>query len=162
MKNKLKIVILILLTITFSCNNKAKKENKIPSETNENVEKVESRKNKLEIKNIPTVPASISGCGCYLSLDKNDYESKQYISVDDYNTAYLFINGKTEKFKIEDTKNNNNGTTDKILRNDNYKVTIKLEQIELINESWTQKGFLEVESENGKIIKKEVYGTCGC
>jgi hypothetical protein len=160
MQYKYSFLTLFLLTSLLGCHNHATHEHSVAPQT---IEHIDAQANQLNLQNIPTVPPEIYGCGCALSLNDSHYNNAQYICVDNYEVGFLFIDGKLEKFEVEDIININDTTTVKTMKNDAYQVTLRLDRIKLINdETWSQKGFIEVKSKHGIITKQRVSGTCGC
>jgi len=117
----------------------------------------------ITIDTFSEFPPEIDGCACYFSSDKKEFENKKYIYADDYgDVAFISINKKMTKFKISKTEKIKESRMIQTWISDKYKLTIDRTQIGQVEETWQQKGTLKLETKDGKIITKNIYGECGC
>ena len=107
-------------------------------------------------------PAEVSGCSCYFSKNKEDFQDEKFVYIDDYgNNAYLKIDGKTIKIPMKegdfDPKNFN-----KTIKNDEFSITIKGKKIKEFEEVMMFEGTMTVENKKGEKTVTPIYGECGC
>lgn len=107
-------------------------------------------------------PAEVQGCSCYFAANQQDFEKEKYLYIDDYgNNAYIKINGEMVKFPLEE------GDFDpehfgKVIKNDQYSITIKGEKIKDQEEAMMFRGTMTVEDHAGNRTETPIYGECGC
>lgn len=163
-----KLLFLAGLTFLFSC----AKDEKIVENTGEISDSVivvqdSAASNGTEIPaqiNIETFgfPPEVSGCSCYFSKNKEDFQDEKFVYIDDYgNNAYLKIEGKTIKIPMKegdfDPENFN-----KSIKNDEFTITIKGKKIKEFEEVMMFEGTMTVENKNGEKTVTPIYGECGC
>lgn len=158
-KNKILQTILIAITLTFlfACGQ---------SNSNNNVTQVDNTITDSQILTIDTFskfPPEIDGCACYFSNNETEFESKKYIYADDYgNNSFVSINGVMNKFIISKSDTLPNNHSIELWTNDKYELTIDIQQVGQLDETWQQKGTLKLKSKSGQTIVKNIYGECGC
>jgi len=107
-------------------------------------------------------PAEVSGCSCYFSKNKEDFQDEKFVYIDDYgNNAYLKIEGKTIKIPMKegdfDPENFN-----KTIKNDEFTITINGKKIKEFDEVMMFEGTMTVENKIGEKTVTPIYGECGC
>lgn len=107
-------------------------------------------------------PPEVSGCSCYFSKNKEDFQDEKFVYIDDYgNNAYLKIDGKTIKIPMKegdfDPENFN-----KSIKNDEFTITIKGKKIKEFEEVMMFEGTMTVENKKGEKTVTPIYGECGC
>lgn len=107
-------------------------------------------------------PAEVSGCSCYFSTNKEDFQDEKFVYIDDYgNNAYLKLDGKTIKIPMKegdfDPENFN-----KTIKNEDYAITINGKKIKEFYEVMMFEGTMTIENKNGEKTVTPIYGECGC
>lgn len=159
----MKTITILTLTIIclFGCNSSPESKDK------EKVNEVKVSSTELvglQIQVIEKWPEEIDGCSCYSSRNKNEFEKREYIYMDDYgDKAFMKINGQLEKFKMtkSDTLTSSEHSKE-TWENDNFELTIETRQVGQIDETWQHKGKLTLKQKDGETIEREIYGECGC
>lgn len=152
-------LILVSLLFTYSCND---------GETT-----VQSRKSKtkneqiqldLGLETFTYVPPQIKGCSCYLSRNKEEFDQKIYIYVNDFVvTSYVNINGVLTKFIMLnfDYVNSKNSVA-------NYKSFGYEMKVEVFHHDKNKKeegiktGKITIKTKDGRTTTKSFYGKCHC
>ena len=124
--------------------------------TNSNLNEIE------DIDTFSDFPPEISGCACYFSNNKTEFENEQYIFMYDFGEiAFIKLNGVlTELIRVRKDAEININFGKLKFENDNYEMEIELIDIE--EDEGNMKGKLTLIDENGKTISKTMYGFCGC
>lgn len=153
------------LMMLFACKKEEKiSENKITADSlnivNDSASVAESS-NQINLETFG-FPAEVNGCSCYFSKTKEDFDQEKYVYIDDYgNSAFLKSNGKTVKINMEegdfDPENFN-----KIIKNEEFTVTIQGEKIKDMQEVMMFEGKMTVENKKGEKTITPIYGECGC
>ena len=158
-----KLMIIIVLGISFSCSTKTKEED--IKNYNSVKKKIVNRERKtvLRLENFSDIPSEIDGCGCFFSKNKSLFEKELYLFVNDASQYGFFkINNKIEIVFLN--KNYiKNGMKYYIYENKEYHVTL----------SFKEKGVSQTGIIEGEIIvylRKDVdtkinlkfYGECVC
>ena len=160
-----KLIIVASLMMLFSC----KKEEKI-SENNVTSDSLVITSDSANVMvnvnqiNLETFgfPAEVNGCSCYFSKNEEDFQAEKYIYIDDYgNSAFLKIDGKTVKIKMEEGDFDPDNFS-KIIKNDDITVTIQGKKVKALEEVMRFEGTMTVENKNGEKTITPIYGECGC
>lgn len=160
-----KVLIIASLMMLFSCKKEEKiSENKTKTDSLMSVNDSANVTGTLNQINLETFgfPAEVNGCSCYFAKNKNDFDQEKYIYIDDYgNSAFLKIDGKMVKIEM------NEGDFDpenfsKIIKNDEYSVTIQGKKINELEEVMMFQGTMTVENKKGEKTITPIYGECGC
>lgn len=107
-------------------------------------------------------PAEVSGCSCYFSTNRNDFENGKYVYIDDYgNKAYLKIDGKEIEIKMSEGDFDENNFN-KVIKNKEYTVTLKGKKVDELEEVMMFEGSMTVEHKSGAKTVTPIYGECGC
>ena len=107
-------------------------------------------------------PAEVNGCSCYFAKNKEDFENEKYIYIDDYgNNAFLKIDGKPIKIKMKEGDFDPDNFS-KVIKNDEYSVTIQGKKINELEEVIMFEGTMTVENKKGEKTITPIYGECGC
>ncbi len=160
-----KVLIIASLMMLFSCKKEEKvSENKTTADSliiaNDSVNVAET----LNQINLETFgfPAEVNGCSCYFAKTKEDFEQEKYVYIDDYgNNAFLKIDGKTVKIEMKEGDFDPDNFS-KIIRNDEYSVTIQGKKVNELEEVMMFKGTMTVENKKGEKTVTPIYGECGC
>ena len=117
-----------------------------------------------KIQVIETTPDEIDGCSCYASRNKDEFEKREYIYMDDYgDIAFMQINGRIERLKL--TKSDTLTSADhskETWANEDFEVTLEKHETGQIEETWQHKGRLTLKPRAGDVIEMEIVGECGC
>jgi hypothetical protein len=161
------LIILSLALIAVSCGNRQPKnaveteQDTLLQNSQENSTKQETLDGIADIDTFSDFPPEISGCACYFSNDKTEFENKQYIFMYDFEEiSFIKINGiltKLIRVREDDEININFGNLK--FENDNYEMEIEFIDIE---DDINMEGKIKLKDENGKTISKTMYGFCGC
>lgn len=150
------VLIFILILCLNSCNEHTKKD----SETQEKVTKTSP----LQIENFTEWPQEIIGYSCYSSKNKEDFNKRQYLLIDDYfNKALMNINGNKETLNLvsNDTLNTKKERR-KIWKNNQFELNLETYEIDAFDEIWVHEGVLKLTSKNGERLEMTIFGHCGC
>lgn len=110
-----------------------------------------------------SMPAEVQGCSCYFAKNKEDYESEQYVYVDDYgNNAYIKLDGKMIKIPMEEGDFDPSNFS-KELEDSDYRISMSGKKTSEQDETMMFQGQVTVfiKKEN-RTITTPVYGECGC
>ena len=120
--------------------------------------------NSFTIDTFSTFPPEVDGCACYFSNNETEFNSKKkYIYADDYgNNAFVSINGVMTKFTLSKSDTLPGKHSIELWINDKFELTIDIQQVGQIDETWQQQGTLKLKSKDGQSITKNIYGECGC
>lgn len=160
-----KVMIIASLVMLFSC----KKEEQISKNTvttdslNVAVDSANTAATLNQI-NLETFgfPAEVNGCSCYFSKNKEDFDKEKYVYIDDYgNSAFLKIDGKTIKIKMEEGDFDPDNFS-KVIKNDEFSVTIEGKKVNELEEVMMFQGTMTVENKKGEKTVTPIYGECGC
>ncbi len=160
-----KLIIVASLMMLFSC----KKEEKISENTPTSNSVVIANDSANVMVNVNKInletfgfPAEVNGCSCYFSKNEEDFQAEKYIYIDDYgNSAFLKIDGKTVKIKMEEGDFDPDNFS-KIIKNDDITVTIQGKKVKALEEVMMFEGTMTVENKNGEKTITPIYGECGC
>ena len=163
-----KLMIIASLMMLFSC----KKEEKITESKPLTTDSLTMESDSLNAGSIETLkqinletfgfPAEVSGCSCYFSKNKEDFEQEKYIYIDDYgNNAYLKIDGKTVKIKMKEG-DFDPANFSKVIKNEEISVTIQGKKVNELEEVMMFEGTMTVENKIGEKTITPIYGECGC
>jgi hypothetical protein len=122
-------------------------------------------KKALVIDTFSKFPPEISGCGCYSSNNQNEFKANKFIYANDYGeNAFISINGKMTKFKLEKANKLKNNHTISIGISEDKQYTLIIDSIETgqIDETTQDKGILTLKSKDGGEVTKNIVGECGC
>lgn len=148
---------LLLTQFLFACGSNETKNNSLSEE------KLSSTQEQIIIDTFTEIPSEIVGCSCYFSNDETAFKKSKYIYADDEDeNAYLSINGVMTKFALRKSEESPNNRIIKVGYNENYEITIELEQVGQIDETWQQKGKMIIKAKDGREFSKDIYGECGC
>lgn len=107
-------------------------------------------------------PAEVNGCSCYFAKNKEDFEDEKYIYIDDYgNNAFLKVDGKMLKIIMKEG-DFDPANFSKIIKNDDFTVTIKGKKVDELEEVMMFQGTMTVENKDGQKTVTPIYGECGC
>lgn len=107
----------------------------------------------LELTKIDGFPNEINGCSCYFAKNKEDFDQEKFIYLDNYysGTGYISINGKLIKVDMDNPDKNE------------FVVNIEFESDRQSgDETWWKTGTMTVTSKEGKTLKSNFVGECGC
>lgn len=102
--------------------------------------------------------------GCFYSKNQAEYDQFHYIFIDDMETIYMKINGKTEKFKVNRNYTDEELTTEKF-SNETYQVEVhQLKSTPTTDETGSiNTGKISVKNKKtGDTASVDFYGYCGC
>ncbi|WP_242921548.1 hypothetical protein [Pontibacter liquoris] len=117
----------------------------------------------INIDTFSEFPPEIEGCLCSFSNSKNDFESRKYIYVDDYQgNAFISINGDLKKFILSNSQKVSDEHYITTWTSEGYEVILDYKQVGQEEETWQQKGTMRVKAKGAKELVKELYGECGC
>lgn len=160
-----KVMIIASLMMLFSCKKEEQvSETKVPTDSL-NVA-IDSANTALTLNqiNLETFgfPAEVNGCSCYFSKTKEDFDKEKYVYIDDYgNSAFLKIDGKTVKIKMEEGDFDPDNFS-KIIKNEEFSVTIEGKKVNELDEVMMFQGTMTVENKKGEKTITPIYGECGC
>ena len=107
-------------------------------------------------------PPEVSGCSCYFSATKEDFENEKFIYIDDYgNNAYIKIGGNMIKIEMKEGDFDPENFS-KIIKNDDFTITISGRKLKEQPEVMLFQGTMTVENKNGEKTTSPIYGECGC
>lgn len=160
-----KAMIVASLMMLFSCKKEEKiVENKVTTDSlNVAVDSANTAATLNQI-NLETFgfPAEVNGCSCYFSKNKEDFDKEKYVYIDDYgNSAFLKIDGKTVKIKMEEGDFDPDNFS-KVIKNDEFSVTIEGKKVNELEEVMMFQGTMTVENKKGEKTVTPIYGECGC
>ena len=122
--------------------------------------------NKITVGTFTDFPPEIDGCSCYFSQSEADFKTKKYVYADNYeNTAFININGAMVKLTRPDAKSEKSLSEKHVVKtysNNDYEVTVDINQIKQIEEVWEYKGTLTIKPKNGQTVTVNIEGECGC
>ena len=107
-------------------------------------------------------PDEVNGCSCYFSKNKEDFAKEKYIYIDDYgNSAFLKIEGKTVKIKMEEGDFDPENFS-KVIKDEEFTVTIQGKKVNELEEVMMFQGMMTIENKKGEKTITPIYGECGC
>ena len=162
-----KILLIASLIILFSCKKEEQVSETKPLSTdsillaNDSLAASQEPLNQIKLETFG-FPAEVSGCSCYFSKNKQDFQDEKYVYIDDYgNSAFLKIDGKMAKIKMEegdfDPDNFN-----KVIKNEDFTISIQGKKVNELEEVMMFEGTMTVENKNGEKTITPIYGECGC
>lgn len=160
-----KLIIIASLMMLFSCKKEEKiSENKTTSDSlmlvNDSANITENY-NQINLETFGFL-AEVNGCSCYFSKNKDDFQAEKYIYIDDYgNSAFLKIDGKTVKIKMEEGDFDPDNFS-KVIKNGDITVTIEGKKVNALEEVMMFEGTMMVENKKGEKTITPIYGECGC
>ena len=160
-----KLIIITSLMMLFSCKKEEKiSENKTTSDSlmlvNDSANITENY-NQINLETFGFL-AEVNGCSCYFSKNKDDFQAEKYIYIDDYgNSAFLKIDGKTVKIKMEEGDFDPDNFS-KVIKNGDITVTIEGKKVNALEEVMMFEGTMMVENKKGEKTITPIYGECGC
>lgn len=115
------------------------------------------------IENFQNIPEEIDGCACLFSENSTAFRNKQYLYADNMqDIAVIAVDGNILKLAlIQDQLSSDNSFVSKA-SGDALDVELDVRKSEQLDEVGVYFGTLEVKTREGKIIKKTVFGECGC
>lgn len=163
---KIKYVLLFLSVVSFvSC--KKDKENVTDNTeivVNDSIDQVEKDSAIIKQNTLQTfeIPPEVQGCSCLFAENKEDFDNKKYIYVDDYgNTAYIKLEDKIIKIPMKEGDFDPSDFS-KIIKNSEVAVIIKGQKVKEKGETTTFEGELTLEKKDGRKTTIPIYGECGC
>lgn len=160
-----KLMIIASLMMLFSCKKEEKiTENKTTTDslkiTNDSVHAAENL-NQINLETF-AFPAEVTGCSCYFSKNKEDFDKEKYVYIDDYgNSAFLKIDGNTTKIKMEEG-DFDPANFSKSIKNEEFSVSIQGKKVKDLEEVMMFEGMMTVENKQGEKTVTPIYGECGC
>lgn len=146
---KLKYVVLFLSIVSFvSC--KKDKENLTENTEivlNDSLDQVNSDSVIIKQNTLQTfeIPPEVQGCSCLFAKNKEDFDNKKYIYVDDYgNTAYIKLEDKMIEIPMREGDFDPSDFS-KVIKNSEVAVIIKGKKIKEKGETTTFEGELTLE-----------------
>jgi hypothetical protein len=122
-------------------------------------------KKALKIDTFSEFPPEISSCACYSSNNKDEFKAHKFIYANDYGVnAFISVNGKMIKFKLQKVNKLKNNHTISIGISEDKQYTLIIDSIETgqIDETTQDKGILTLKSKDGREVIKNIVGECGC
>jgi hypothetical protein len=122
-------------------------------------------KKALKIDTFSKFPPEISGCACYSSNNQDEFKANKFIYANDYGeNAFVSVNGKMIKFKLQKVNKLNNNHTISIGISEDKQYTLIIDSVETgqIDETTQDKGILTLKSKDGREVIKNIVGECGC
>lgn len=118
----------------------------------------------IVVDTFSTFPPEIDGCSCNFSNNSLEFNTKEYIYMNDYaQISYMKINGELVKFTEVYIKQVDSFRTQAKYHSDSYEMTIEVQLIKQNGyETSLESGTLRVSDHNGNTITKPFYGECGC
>lgn len=113
-------------------------------------------------------PEDISGCSCYFSKSKADFDNNEYFFTADYDSlAHISVNGELIDLKLVSTTRGPHSFGDndrwETYKNDLYTVKVKIVYKESSGyETWLNEGTVTVYRKDGQKKEQAIYGECGC
>lgn len=160
-----KVLIIASLMMLFSCKKEEKiSENKKTTDSlivvNDSANVV-GNSNQIHLETFG-FPPEVNGCSCYFAKTKEDFDQEKYVYIDDYgNSAFLKIDGKTVKIKMEEGDFDPENFS-KVIKNNEYSVTIQGKKVNELEEVMMFQGTMTVENKKGEKTITPIYGECGC
>ena len=147
--NTSKLILLGLLIVSFS--------NSYCQESN-------NKEVKLEFEVFKEIPAEINACACYFSKSEMDYNSNEYIFVNDFaKNAFIKLNGKIEKFERIENSDKQTENTYRIYKSGEFILQIELTKKTPMGEEISKLiGVMILTNNKGLRISMNFFGTCGC
>ena len=148
MKN-LKLILIGLLTVFFSSSYCQQPNNK---------------ETKLEFEVFKEIPSEINACACYFSKSEMDYNSNEYIFVNDFaKYAFIKLNGEIEKFERIENSDKQTENTYRIYKNGDLTLQIELTKKTPMGEEISRLfGTMILTNSKGLKVTMDFFGTCGC
>ncbi len=122
----------------------------------------------ITIQNFSKYPSNIEGCACYFANNEKFLLAQQYIFVANYDsTAYMTINNKQIKFKLESTGREPNTFGDhdhkEVYNSGNFTIEVDIKYKKSTDsEVWIDEGTITITRKGGQMLVTKFYGKCGC
>jgi hypothetical protein len=109
--------------------------------------------NAQKLTKINGFPEEIEGCSCYFSENKEDFNNKKFIYLDQHYSGFAFISIDGKLIQIDLEKENKG----------DYSVEIEFDkEFQNGDETYWKKGTIKVKLKDGTILSKKFVGECGC
>lgn len=114
----------------------------------------------IKLNTFTKLPNDVEGCVCYFYLSRLDEAKSKYIMTEIFaQIAYVSINGKMQKFKLVNFK-------DKafyIYSNGDYTLRVEFKvRAKKDDEDFKVIGVLKMYKAQKLLVKKNIFGECGC
>lgn len=76
--------------------------------------------------------------------------------------GFVYINDTLTKFKLVEEIEISKKKLMKKFENEAYELSIDMEEVSQLEETWQQKGILKWTKKGGETVTKTIYGECGC
>jgi hypothetical protein len=151
------VALLFCSFLIASCGERSKQDQRVTQPSSQDTGK------KVVLDTFSIFPTEVEGCSCYFSNNKEEFKNRRYIYVDNYDSsAYIKINGLFKRFTLLEEKEVGPNHYIKRFKDGNLELTLDIEQVGQVDETWQQKGTLRISSVKGGGFTKDIYGECGC
>jgi hypothetical protein len=154
MKQCLYLVVLLIFCMACTSNTKQTNEHE-----NKNVGSTA-----LILDTFSIFPEEIEGCACYFSQNSRNFDQHLYILAGNY-TGILYLCVDHQMIRLQQFGNEISGKdyTIRKYKNKLYECTIEIHQNRRNgDETFLQKGKLDIRNQKGHRLKMTLFGECGC